>query len=195
VTAGRQLRPALSSFIVLTLLTGVVYPAILFGVAMIFPHQAEGSLVRRGGTIVGSTLIAQAFTRDAYFHPRPSAAGDGYDPTQSGGSNLAPNNPRLIEAVRQAAEAYRKQNALPPNAPIPVEAVTRSGSGLDPEISPQDARLQAARVAKARGVEVSTVLRLIFERTRGRDLGVLGEPRVSVLDLNLALDDRAPLKR
>lgn len=195
MTAGQQLRPALSSFIVLTLLTGVVYPAILFGVAMIFPHQAEGSLVRRGGTIVGSTLIAQAFTRDAYFHPRPSAAGDGYDPTQSGGSNLAPNNPRLIEAVRQAAEAYRKQNALPPNAPIPVEAVTRSGSGLDPEISPQDARLQAARVAKARGVEVSTVLRLIFERTRGRDLGVLGEPRVSVLDLNLALDDRAPLKR
>jgi potassium-transporting ATPase KdpC subunit len=184
-----QLRPAIVSVVALTLLTGCVFPLVLLAIGRpLFPRQADGSLVTRGGTAVGSALIAQEFTRPEYFHARPSAAGNGYDATASGGTNLGPNNPKLAKDVRQLAEEYRKRNGLAPDAPIPIDAVTRSGSGLDPDISPENAALQIARVAQARGVSEDAVRRLVAEHIRGPQLGFLGNPRVSVLELNLALD-------
>jgi K+-transporting ATPase ATPase C chain len=190
----RQLRPALIAFVLLTLITGGLYPAIIYGVGRAaFPDQADGSLVSRGGQVVGSRLIGQPFARPEYFQPRPSAAGAGYDATQSSGTNLAPSNPKLTQAVSQAADAYRQLNGLAPGAPVPIDAVTSSGSGLDPDISPENAALQAARVAKARGVSVDVVRQLVAAHTRGRDLGFLGQPRVPVLELNLALDAAAPM--
>jgi potassium-transporting ATPase KdpC subunit len=189
----RQLRPALMALLLVTAVTGVIYPAAIWGLGgLFFPDQAEGSLVGRNGVIVGSRLIGQPFSRPEYFHPRPSAAGAGYDATQSSGTNLAPNNPKLLAAVSAAAAAYRSENRLAPGAPIPVDAATSSGSGLDADISPENAALQAPRVAKARGVDPSLVLALIAQTTQGRDLGFLGQPRVSVLELNLALDRVAP---
>ncbi len=191
----RQLRPALVAFAVLTLLTGGLYPAIVYGVGRAaFPDQADGSLVSRGGQVVGSRLIGQPFVRPEYFQPRPSAAGNGYDATQSSGTNLAPSNPKLRQAVAQAADAYRRLNGLAPGAPVPIDAVTSSGSGLDPDISPENAGLQVARVARARGVSADLVRRLVAAHTRGPDLGFLGQPRVPVLELNLALDAAAPMK-
>jgi K+-transporting ATPase ATPase C chain len=191
-----QLRPALLGLVLLTLITGAAYPAILLGVGRaFFPDQAGGSLLYRGGVVVGSGLIGQGFSRPEYFQTRPSAAGTGYDATQSSGTNLAPANPQLIQQVRQAAAAYRKLNGLVPDAPAPIDAVTSSASGLDPDISPQNADLQVARVAKARGVSPAVVDQLMAANTRGPDIGFISVPRVSVLQLNLALDQVAPLPK
>jgi potassium-transporting ATPase KdpC subunit len=188
-----QVRPLLVGLVLLTLLTAVAFPAGLYALAhLLFPRQANGSLITRDGDVVGSELIGQRFTADGYFHPRPSSAGEGYDATASGGSNLGPANPQLRRDVARLAAAYRRANGLPADAAVPVDAVTRSGSGLDPHISPANAELQAARVAQARGLSVNTVRRLVAEHTAGRQLGVLGEPRVNVLELNLALDAETP---
>jgi K+-transporting ATPase ATPase C chain len=185
----RQLAPALVIFIALTLLTGVAYPLVVTGVAQVaFPGRADGSLIERNGEVVGSRLIGQEFTGARYFHPRPSAAGEGYDAMASSASNLGPTNEDLIRAVRERRAAYRRENDLRAGQQVPIDAVTASGSGLDPDISAANARLQAARVARARGLELNDVLALIEEHTDGRSLGFLGEPGVNVLELNLALD-------
>jgi potassium-transporting ATPase KdpC subunit len=202
-----QLRPALLSILLLTLLSGVLFPLVLAALARpLFPYQAGGSLIVREG-VVGSELIGQDFTGPNYFHPRPSAAGSGYDAATSGGTNLGPANPKLrdgakddpatfgvdesFSGVRELAEAYRTRNGLAPDAAVPVDAVTRSGSGLDPHISPANAALQVARVAHARRLSEESIRRLLTEHTQGRQFGILGEPRVSVLALNLALDEAA----
>jgi len=175
---------------VLTLLTGVVFPlALAVPARVLFPHQSDGSLVVRDQVVVGSRLIGQADARPGDFHPRPSAAGAGYDATASGGTNLGPSNPRLREDVRKLAEAYRRHNGLPASTPIPIEAVTRSGSGLDPHISPSDAAIQITRVARVRNLSEEAVRRLVAAHVEGPQLGFLGSPRVSVLELNLALDE------
>jgi K+-transporting ATPase ATPase C chain len=174
------------------LLTGCIFPVVLFALGrLLYPAQASGSLVTRNGVVVGSRWIGQEFTRPEYFHSRPSAAGAGYDGVSSGGTNLGPSNPKLIEGVRRLAEDYRRGNGLPPDAIVPIDAVTSSGSGLDPHISPQNAELQIARVARARGFEESAVRLLVANHTEGPQLGFLGGPRVSVLELNLALDQLA----
>jgi K+-transporting ATPase ATPase C chain len=188
-----QLRPLLVGVPLLTFLTGVAFPLALAALARpLFPRQADGSLIVRDGAVVGSELIGQGFSGPGYFHPRPSAAGDGYDAASSGGSNLGPANPKLHEAVRRRAEDYRRKNGLAADAPVPADAVTCSGSGLDPHISPADAALQAPRVARERGLDEAAVRRLVAEHTSGRQFGFLGEPRVNVLPLNLALDRAAP---
>jgi K+-transporting ATPase ATPase C chain len=185
----RQLAPALVVFLALTLLTGVAYPLAVTGVAQVaFPGRADGSLIERDGRVVGSRLIGQSFAGARYFHPRPSAAGEGYDAMASSPSNLGPTNEDLIRAVRERRATYRRENDLRAGQRVPIDAVTASGSGLDPDISPTNARLQAARVARARGLELNDVLALIEEHTDGRSLGFLGEPGVNVLELNLALD-------
>ena len=165
-----------------------LYPMLVWVMAQgLFPTEANGSLVMRKGTMVGSKLIAQGFTDPKYFHPRPSAAGQGYDATSSGGSNLGPTSKKLVDTVRQRVENYRSENNLAPDAMVPADAVTASASGLDPHISVQNALLQAPRVARARGLGEDIVLTQINLHTEGRDLGILGEPRVNVLMLNLAL--------
>ena len=194
VKLREHLRLAVVSVISLTLLTGCIFPLVLFALGrMLFPGQAAGSLVTRNGVVVGSRLIGQDFTRPEYFHPRPSAAGSGYDGASSGGTNFGPSNRRLIESVRTLAEDYRRSNGLPQDATVPIDAVTSSGSGLDPHISPQNAALQVPRVARARGLSEDAVRRLLTDHMQGRQLGFMGNPRVSVLDLNLALDQNAPL--
>jgi K+-transporting ATPase ATPase C chain len=185
----RQLLPALAAFVVLTLLTGLAYPLAVTGIAQLaFPGRADGSLVERNGVVVGSSLIGQQFEGARWFHPRPSSAGDGYDAMSSSASNLGPTNPTLLHEVRSRATAYRRENGLRPNADVPTDAVTGSGSGLDPAISVANARLQAARVARARGLSEADVLALVSAHTDGRSLGFLGEPGVNVVELNLALD-------
>jgi len=185
----RHLRAVILSVILLTLLTGCVFPLALFGLGRVFFHdRAEGSLVMRGGEVAGSRLIGQNFAQPRYFHPRPSAAGTGYDGTSSGGTNLGPLNKKLIDDVRELADEYRRDNGLAPDAVVPVDAVTRSGSGLDPHISPFNAALQVPRVARARGLSEDVVRRLLADYTEERKWGFLGNPRVAVLDLNLALD-------
>jgi potassium-transporting ATPase KdpC subunit len=180
----------------LTLLTGAVFPIVLASLARpLFPHQADGSLVERDDVAVGSDEIGQKFSGPGYFHSRPSAAGAGYDAVASGGTNFAPDNPKLRDSVRELAEAYRRINGLPPGAVVPVDAVTCSGSGLDPHISPANAALQVPRVARQRGLREADVRRLVDEHTDARQLGFLGEPRVEVLALNLALDRAAPPPR
>jgi K+-transporting ATPase ATPase C chain len=186
---AQHFRPVVLGVILFTLLTGCIFPLGLFAIGRIFfRDQADGSLVTRDGVIVGSRLVGQNFAQPQYFHPRPSAAGTGYDGTASGGTSLGPLNPKLIEDVRKLAEQYRNENGLPADATIPIDAVTRSGSGLDPHISPMNAALQLPRVARARGVNEDIVHRLLADNTQGRQLGFLGSPRVSVIDLNLALD-------
>jgi K+-transporting ATPase ATPase C chain len=192
---GEQLRPAILSVLILTLITGCGFPLLLFAIARpLFPYQAAGSLISRGRTIVASALIGQEFKQRQYFHSRPSAAGAGYDATSSGGSNLGPNNSKLKDGsgdfvgIRQLADEYRSQNGLSLDTPIPIDAVTRSGSGLDPHISPANALLQVPRVARERGLSEATVRMLVSNLTEGRQFRLLGEPRVSVLKLNLALD-------
>lgn len=192
---GAQIRPVILSVLVLTLLTGCVFPVLLFAIGRpLFPRRAGGSLLMRHGVIVGSELIGQQFTRDEYFEARPSAAGAGYDATSSGGTNLGPNNPKLRDGaadftgIRQLAAEYRKRNGLSADAEIPIDAVTRSGSGLDPDISPENAELQVRRVAHARGMTENALRLLVAKYTKGPQYGFLGQPRVSVLDLNLALD-------
>lgn len=185
----RQLPTAIAMLLVFTVLAGLAYPLVVTGVAQAaFPHEADGSIVRDGRKAVGSRWIGQAFTKPRYFHPRPSAAGDGYDSSASSGSNLGPTNPDYLATIRERVAAYRDENGLGAAAKVPVDAVTASGSGLDPEISVANARLQARRVAGARGIAVDDVLAMIDEHTSGRGLGFLGEAAVDVLALNMALD-------
>ncbi|MEY2168290.1 MULTISPECIES: potassium-transporting ATPase subunit KdpC [unclassified Rhodanobacter] len=186
---GRMLRNAAMLLLLMTVITGIAYPLLVTGLAQaVFPVQANGSLLAKDGKPIGSALIGQPFTASKYFWGRPSAtAPQAYNGTASNGSNLGPTNPALADAVRQRIAAL--QAADPGNtAPIPVELVTASGSGLDPEISPAAAQYQLARVARARGLPLAEVQALVARCTRGRQLGVLGEPRVNVLELNLALD-------
>lgn len=208
----QQLRPAIVSVLVLTILTGLLFPLAVTAVAKVaFPYQAEGSLIKQGGKVIGSELIAQSFAAPGYFHPRPSAAGNGYDPTSSGGTNLGPTSDKLIngihkklpdgkddpgnfDGIKDLAAAYRKENGLADNAEVPADAVTRSASGLDPDISPANAEIQVSRVAKARGLSEDAVKKLVADHTAGRTLGLIGEPRVNVLMLNLDLDKAAPGK-
>ena len=172
--------------IVTTLLLGLAYPLAITGVAgLLFPHKAAGSLILRDGQIIGSELLAQSFTADKYFHPRPSAAGNGYDATASGGSNLAQSNQALVTRIQSSINKLEQEN---PGHPIPIDLVTTSGSGLDPDITPDAAYFQAPRVAKARNLSEDQVNKLIAQHITARQLGLLGEPRVNVLDLNLALD-------
>lgn len=182
----RQLRPALVALALFTVLTGVAYPLALTGVARaLFEHQADGSPIHLDGEIRGSELIAQPFDGDEWFHPRPSAVG--YSADGSGGSNLGPNNPELLDAIAERADSYRKRNGLDPDVPVPIDAVTASGSGLDPHISPRNARLQARRVAATRDLALADVLALVERHTEERTAAVLGEPRVNVVTLNGAL--------
>jgi K+-transporting ATPase ATPase C chain len=176
--------------IALIVLLGLAYPLAMTGAAQaLFRAKADGSLIARNGAVVGSGLIGQGFDAPKYFHPRPAAAGtNGYDASASGASNLGPTNPALEKAVADRAAAYRTENGLAPGTPVPVDAVTASGSGLDPAISVANAQDQAPRVARARSMAVGQVLALVRVRTAGRALGVLGEPSVNVLELNLALD-------
>lgn len=189
----RQLRPALLATIVFTVICGVAYPLLTTAIGQVaFHDQVNGSLIERNGVVVGSKLIGQSFAAPQYFHPRPSAAGAGYDGTASSGSNLGPLAPTLLTAVAQRAAAYRQENGLAADALVPVDAVTASGSGLDPHISLANARVQTRRVARARGLDPAVVERLVEQFTDGRQLMVLGDPGVNVVELNLALDRVAP---
>src|SRR5580692_4992449 len=190
-----QLWPALRINIFLTILLGVAYPLAVTGVSQVlFPRQANGSLITRNGQVIGSELIGQNFAKAEYFQPRPSAAGnDGYDPTASGGPNLGPTNQKLIDRVKASVDKFHKENP-DYHGPIPADMLTASGSGLDPEISPASAQAQAARVAKARGVATDQLNQVVAQYTKSPDLGLLGEPRVNVLKLNLALDSQYPKK-
>jgi K+-transporting ATPase ATPase C chain len=189
----KELRPAILITFVLTILTGILYPLAVTGLAQtLFRKQANGSLIERDGKVIGSEIIGQGFTKPEYFHPRPSQ--NSYDAANSGGSNLGPTNPALADRLTKDAAQFRKDNPDYSGA-IPADAITASASGLDPEISPANAIAQAARVAKARGASVDTVESLVAANTERRDLGVLGEPRVNVLRLNMALDQQYPIKK
>ena len=204
----RQLRPAVVSVAVLTAITGVGYPLVSLAVARLaFPEAASGSLVERKGVVVASRLIGQPFAGPGYLHPRPSAAGIGYDGARSGGTNLTPFGAKLLrgreddpstpelderfDGVEQLARAYRLENALAADARVPVDAVTRSASGLDPHVSPGNAALQAPRVARARGLAAEALATIVARCTEPPTLGILGDPRVDVVCVNLALDARA----
>ena len=188
--AASQTHPVLKTSILFTLITAILfglgYPLLITGIAaVIFPHKAGGSLILKDGQVVGSELLAQSFTSDRYFHPRPSAAGNGYDATSSGGSTLAQSNAKLVQRIQGDIDKLAAAN---PGKPVPIDMVTTSGSGLDPDITPDNAYYQAASVAKARGLTSDQISALIAQHIVGRTLGLLGKPRVNVLDLNLALD-------
>ena len=186
-----ELRASIAATLLLAALCGGVYPVVVWAVGQgMFPDKANGSLVRFNGKVIGSALIGQGFAGPAYFHPRPSAAGNGYDAVHSGGTNLGPTSKKLIEDVKQRVAGYRSENGLPPGSPVPADAVTSSASGLDPHISIRNASLQAARVAKARGIGEKNVLEKVGAHTEGRTWGIFGEPRVNVLMLNLDLDGK-----
>ena len=182
----KHIYPAVAMTIVLTVLLGIIYPFVVTGLAqMIFPRQAAGSLIEKDGKVIGSRLIGQPFTGPGYFHSRPSAAGSGYDATASGGTNLGPTSQKLFETnVKSASDALREEN---PNSPIPVDLVTASASGLDPHITPAAAEFQVPRIARERSINPERVRELVRDQTEGRQFGILGEPRVNVLELNLAL--------
>lgn len=184
-----QLRIALLAVAVMAVLLCGAYPLAVWAMAQgLFPWQANGSLLVRKGVVAGSVLLAQRFDGPAYFHPRPSAAGEGYDAAGSGGSNLGPTSEKFVDTIRKRIADYRLENDLGPETLIPADAATASGSGLDPHISVTNALLQARRVAKVRGLDETSLRKKILDSTTGRDLGVLGEPRVNVLMLNLELD-------
>ena len=186
----RQILPALLAFLCFTVLTGLVYPLVITGVSQVaFPSRSDGSLLERDGKVVGSRLIGQSFTGPRYFHSRPSAAGDGYDAMSSAASNLGPTNQTLISDVRKRVLVYDALNRYLGAAP--GDAVTASGSGLDPQISPANARVQAPRIARVRSLPLPVVMKLVDKYTDRRSLGFLGEPGVNVLELNLALDRQA----
>jgi len=188
----REFKTAFWMTIVTTILFGFVYPLIVTGMAhLLFPNQANGSLIRKNNVVIGSKLIGQAFSSPGYFHSRPSAAGTGYDALNSGGSNLGPTNRQLISRIENDVRALRSENS---SAAIPVDLVTTSASGLDPDISPEAAEFQIPRVARERSMSESQLRQLIREHTEGRQLGFLGEPRVNVLELNLDLDAVHPMR-
>jgi K+-transporting ATPase ATPase C chain len=179
--------------IVTTLLLGLAYPLVVTGLAQIlFPNQANGQLIERNGKVVGSRIIGQSFSSPGYFRSRPSAAGTGYDPLNSGGTNLGPTNKKLVDAVKAAVDAAKKEN---PSTPVPIDLVTSSASGLDPHISPAAAAFQIPRIARERGMSDADVHRLVEAHTQGRQLGFFGEPVVNVLELNLALDAQHPMRK
>ena len=202
----KHLRPAIVLTLFFVVVTGLIFPGVVWAIGRVaFPSQAAGSLIKDAkGNVVGSTLLGQNFSRPEYFHPRPSAAGAGYDAANSSGTNLGPTSDKLINGIkddpatkdvdetylgyRDLAKAYREENGLKPDAVIPADAATRSASGLDPDISPANAELQVARVAKARGVGAERIRQVLSNNITGRLLGIIGEPRVNVLQLNLALD-------
>jgi K+-transporting ATPase ATPase C chain len=189
----KNLITAVLMTVVTTLLLGIAYPLVVTGLAqLLFPNKANGQLIERGGKIIGSRIIGQAFSSPGYFRSRPSAAGTGYDAANSAGTNLGPTNKKLIDAVRAAVEAAKNEN---PSAPVPIDLVTSSASGLDPHISPAAALFQVPRVARERGVPEGGIGQLVEAHIQGRQLGFLGEPVVNVLELNLALDERHPMKR
>lgn len=179
-------RTSIRFTLLTTLLLGIIYPLAVTGIAgALFPDRASGSLILKNGQVIGSELIAQSFTSDRYFHPRPSAAGNGYDPTSSGGSNLAQSNAKLVQRMQADIDKLAAEN---PGHAVPIDAVTTSASGLDPDITPDNAYFQAPRVAKARRLSEDQIRQFVQRHTSGRTFGVLGEPRVNVLELNLALD-------
>lgn len=198
----KHLRPAILLTLFFILVTGLAFPVVITGIAQVaFPHQANGSLVTQSGKVIGSEIIGQNFARREYFHPRPSAAGSGYDAANSSGTNLGPTSDKLIngihdpknpsgdfDGVKDLANKYREENGLAADAALPADAVTRSASGLDPHISPRNAELQAARVAKARGLDIEKVKGLIVENTDKPFVGVFGDPAVNVLKLNRSLN-------
>ena len=186
----KQLLPALRIMLFFTILTGFVYPGLVTVLSqVIFPKQANGSLISKNGQVVGSSLIGQNFAKPEYFHTRPSAAGMGYDGAVSSGSNLGPTSQKLIDRVKASAEQFKAENPAFSD-PIPADALTASGSGVDPHISPATAKAQVSRVADARGVDSAQIQQLVDQLTEGRSVGFLGEPRVNVLALNLALDQQ-----
>ena len=189
----RNLVTAALMTIVTTLLLGIIYPLAITAIAQVaFPSNANGQLIERDGKVIGSRIIGQGFSSPGYFHPRPSAAGTGYDAANSAGTQLGPTNKKLIDAVKSNVEAARREN---PNAAVPVDLVTTSASGFDPHISPAAANFQILRVARERGIPEADVRRLVESHTAGRQLGFLGEARVNVLELNLALDAHYPIKK
>lgn len=179
---------------VMTVLLGIIYPLLITAFAQVYSRdKANGQLITRNGVVIGSRIIAQPFSGPGYFHPRPSAAGtNGYDATNSGATNYGPTNQKLVDRVKADVAALQAEN---PGKPVPIDLVTTSGSGLDPHITPAGTEFQVPRVAKARGISESDLLKLVQEHTEGRQFGFLGEPRVNVLELNLALDERYPQKK
>ncbi|HMF91847.1 MAG TPA: potassium-transporting ATPase subunit KdpC [Candidatus Angelobacter sp.] len=189
----KNILTAVLMTLVTTVLLGGGYPLLVTALARLMPDKADGQLISRNGQTIGSRIIAQPFTSAGYFHPRPSAAGsNGYDPTNSGGSNLGPTNQKLVDRVKGDVAALQAES---PGKLVPVDLVTTSGSGLDPHITPAGADFQVPRVAKARGIAEADLRKLVAEHTEGRQFGLLGEARVNVLELNLALDERFPVKQ
>jgi K+-transporting ATPase ATPase C chain len=193
-TFASELRPLIAVTAMLFLITAVMYPLAVTGIAQgLFPGAANGSIVEIDGEQIGSSLVGQQFTEPYYFHGRPSAAGDGYDAAASSGSNLGPTSAKLLDGIAERAAAFREENGLQPGAPAPADAVTASGSGLDPHVSPATARLQVERVAAARNADAAAIRMLVEEYVEGARFGFIGQPRVNVLELNIALDERFPL--
>lgn len=190
---SRNFISAVLMTIVTTVILGVIYPLGITAIAQVaFPNKANGQLINRNGAVVGSRIIGQGFSSPGYFHSRPSAAGTGWDAANSGGSQLGPTNKKLIDAVKANVEAARKEN---PGAPVPIDLVTASASGVDPHISPAAAEFQVPRIARERGVSDADLRQVIAANTEGRTFGFFGEPRVNVLELNLALDARYPIRK